>query len=151
MSKKERETCELEMDFKKSYDCYCSSLSNDDTICSRSGLKTGVKNRAAHLHQEFPEIRPPPTTTTPGITLAAIFVRERLTTNLLLTISCHANSVTLKSIHHRDIRVHLQKTKHSTVMPWSHIHCYSLSLYENYSRQRRFSRGLFPDPCCLPR
>ena len=133
--------------------CYCSILSNDDIISSRSGLKTGVKNDVfwseigRHASTRIPWSTPSP----PGVTLVAICVRERLTTSLLLTISCHANSVTLKSIHHRGIRVHLQKTKHCTDMPWGNIHCYSLSLYENYSRQRRFSSGLFPGPCCSPR
>ena len=112
MSKKERETCELEMDFKKSL-LLPSSLSNDDIISSRSGLKTRVKNdvfwseigRHTSTKNSLKHPAPPP-----RVILVAFCVRERLTKNLLLTISCHANSVTLKSIHHRGIRVHLQKT-----------------------------------------
>ena len=55
MSKKEREICEFEMEFKKYFFCCRSNLSNDDIITEipvlkteigfyRPGLKTGVKN-----------------------------------------------------------------------------------------------------------
>ena len=70
MCKKEKETCEFEMDFKKSL-LFSAVLSNDDIISSKPGLKTGVKNdifwsdigsdlenRAAHPHQEFPGVPP---------------------------------------------------------------------------------------------
>jgi len=43
MCKKERETCEFEMYFKKSL-LFSAVLSNDEIISSRPGLKTGVKN-----------------------------------------------------------------------------------------------------------
>ena len=43
MSEKEREICEFEMDFKKSFMLF-SNLSNDDMISLRPGLKTGAKN-----------------------------------------------------------------------------------------------------------
>ena len=55
MRKEEREICEFEIEFKKSFCCCCSNLSNDDIITEipglkteigfyRPGLKTGVKN-----------------------------------------------------------------------------------------------------------
>ena len=43
MSEKEREICEFEMNFKKSF-MLRSNLSNDDMISWRPGLKTGAKN-----------------------------------------------------------------------------------------------------------
>ena len=43
MSKKEREICEFEMDFKKSL-CWYSNLSNDNIILLTLSLKTGVEN-----------------------------------------------------------------------------------------------------------
>ena len=44
MSKKERETCEFEMDLKNFF-CLRSNLSSDNIIsANRPGLKTGVEN-----------------------------------------------------------------------------------------------------------
>ena len=76
MSKKERETYEFEMNFKKIF--IVAVLSNDDIISSRPCLKTGpglkkgvkndifglkwgqdLENRAAHPNQEFPGVPPP--------------------------------------------------------------------------------------------
>ena len=44
MRKKEREICEFEVDFKKSFFCCCSNLSNDDNF-SEAGLKTGMDSK----------------------------------------------------------------------------------------------------------
>ena len=41
MSKKEREICEFEMDFKKAFFCYCSNLSNDDIISFKARSENG--------------------------------------------------------------------------------------------------------------
>ena len=70
MSKKEREICQLEKDFKKFFCCRSDPLSNhdnDDITYQRPGLKTSVKNDIfwpeigsgfAYPHQEFPGVPP---------------------------------------------------------------------------------------------
>ena len=86
MSKKERETCELEMDFKKSL-LLPSSLSNDDIISSRSGLKTRFKNDVfwseigRHTSTKNSLKHPPPPPSHPRSLLCARETNEKLITH----------------------------------------------------------------------